>query len=64
VIGKFRFHRGCDAQRLVDSAEVVVHEILGNHVSVVFQFLIKPFCQAGEIDASPSSSKDFAFLRE
>jgi hypothetical protein len=39
VLRDTRFHRGSDAQALVDSAEIVVHEVEGDCVFVVFGLL-------------------------
>lgn len=30
-------HCGCDSQRLVDFSEIVVHEVKGDHMAVIFQ---------------------------
>jgi hypothetical protein len=39
VICQTSLHRGCNAQSLVDSAKVVVHEVERDHVAVVLQLL-------------------------
>lgn len=41
-------HRGCDAQRLVHAAEIVVRHIQGDGSSVVFGLLAEPVRQSGE----------------
>lgn len=46
VIGNARFHCGCDAQGLVNAAEVVIHEMDGCGVFVAFQFLAECVGQA------------------
>jgi len=48
MISETRFHCRSYAQRLMDSAEVVVHEIKGDHVPVVLKFLAEGICQARE----------------
>ena len=41
-------HRWRHTQRLVNTAKVVVHEIDGNHVLVVFSLLGEPVGQPGK----------------
>ena len=48
VVGNSRFHRGSHAQGLVNPAKVVIHEMDGRSVFMVFQFLAKAIGQAGE----------------
>ena len=44
MIGESRFHRWRHPQRLVNAAEVVVHEVQRNRVTVVLQLLAEnPF---------------------
>jgi len=48
MIANACFHRGRDAQRLVNAAEVVVHEVERERVLVVFHFLRECIRQASE----------------
>ena len=48
VIGDTRFHCGCDAQGLVNPAEVVVHEVNRGGVFMVFQLLAESVGQSCE----------------
>ena len=63
MISQSSFHRWCDAQRLVDSAKVVVHEIQRNHVPVVLQLLAESVCEPGE-SAHPHPHRKVAALYE
>lgn len=47
-IGHARFHGWCDAEGLMNAAEVVVHVVKGNRRFVVFQLFGKSVCQPGE----------------
>lgn len=51
MIRQPRFHSGSHAERLVDTAKVVVHEVQRDHVTVVLQFLTKRAdCEHGRCD--------------
>lgn len=39
MVGDASRHCGRDAESLVDSAEIVVHEVQGDHMIVILQFL-------------------------
>ena len=43
MVADSRFHRWCNPQRLVNAAEVVVHVVQSNRVTVILQLLEKPF---------------------
>jgi hypothetical protein len=46
--GEASFHRGSDAKRLVNPAEVVVHVKESHGINVVFNLLGEAVCQPGE----------------
>jgi predicted methyltransferase len=48
MIAESSFHRWRNPQRLVNPAEVVMHEIQRNHVAVVLQLLAESIRQASE----------------
>jgi len=45
VIGQTRFHRGCDSQRLMNAAEVVMGKVQLDRVALLLQLLATSVCQ-------------------
>src|SRR5882672_6192727 len=60
MIGNSRFHRGSDAQGLMNSAEIVIHEIECQRVLMIFQFLRKSVSEASK---SPQIAATAAAVR-
>jgi hypothetical protein len=61
VVGDSRFHRGRDAQGLVNPAEIVVHEVNRGMVFVVVQLLAKGVGQPREAAVAHAECEVLAF---
>ena len=48
MVGKASFHRGCNAERLVDPAKVVIGEVQGNLGFQILQLFRESIRQPGE----------------
>lgn len=64
AVSKFRFHRGGDAQSLMNPAVVVIHVVQGDHVTVIIYLFAESVCQASKAARKTKLAHYLSFVYE